>query len=69
MAFKEILSAQAISDVAIYVMTLEGSPVDNGKAPEGKSYPPAYTYYQNSDDEAENSNSGSSSGESFYSPL
>jgi len=67
MAFKGILSEQAISDVAIYVMTLEGSPIENGKASEGKEYPPAYTYYQEprEDTASESENDDS---DSFYSP-
>jgi mono/diheme cytochrome c family protein len=51
MSFKNALPKQAISDVAIYIMSLEGTEPSEQKQPEGKLYPPSYTYYQKAGEE------------------
>jgi mono/diheme cytochrome c family protein len=52
MSFKNALPKQAISDVAIYIMSLEGTNPPGQKQAEGKLFPPAYSYYQNAAEKA-----------------
>ena len=50
-AWEQMLTKEQISDVAIYMMTIEdGTTPEGAKAPEGDLYPPSYTYYQEARD-------------------
>ena len=50
-AWEQMLTEEQISDVAIYMMTIEdGTNPEGAKASEGDLYPPSYTYYQEARD-------------------